>query len=224
MNTWTDPRWLAFLARILESPADVSVRLVAADWLEENAGTVRCTNCEGRGYNYPLNPIQARGCPTCQGTGCISDDRAERAEFIRVQVELARIGSLHPPADDEDRHLIQRHHVLRRREAALLCENYGLRWAMPLLDILGWSKPHALVGSWTWRRGFIEEIICLEAEWIAARKAIVLATPLRAVTFRDCGVTLSHQAIRIARREAGLPLGDVPAAISIRSVATVEKP
>ncbi len=28
-----------------------------------------CGRCEGRGYYYPMNPIQQRGCPVCHGTG-----------------------------------------------------------------------------------------------------------------------------------------------------------
>lgn len=78
----------ALLAAILESPADDTPRFVFADWLDEHAETVDCSEdgCgnPAKGWNgfYP--------CSTCHGTGRIDNGYAERAEFIRVQIELAR--------------------------------------------------------------------------------------------------------------------------------------
>jgi len=75
------------IAAIIANPGDDLPRLVLADWLEEHAGEVECDHSdmgedELRWYGY-------EGCPTCKGTCRVSNGFAERAEFIRVQVELA---------------------------------------------------------------------------------------------------------------------------------------
>lgn len=85
------------LAAIRENPGEDAPRLVWADWLEENAGTVECAACDGtrlvqhrspRGANYDAMG-SVENCPACRGTGRVSDGRAELAAFVRVQVELA---------------------------------------------------------------------------------------------------------------------------------------
>ncbi len=75
----------AFLRAICENPADDAPRLQFSDWLEEREGTVRCQECITFGYMG-----EGRECGLCLGTGRISNGNAERAEFIRVQVELAK--------------------------------------------------------------------------------------------------------------------------------------
>ena len=81
----------ALLAAIRENPGEDAPRLVWADWLEENAGTVACGACKGEGkigVGNNGNPYMAK-CDECNGSACVSDGRAELADFIRVQVELA---------------------------------------------------------------------------------------------------------------------------------------
>lgn len=88
----------ALLAAIRENPGEDTPRLVYADWLEENAGAVACAACDGtrlvqhrppRGTNsHAMGSVE--NCPICHGAGRVSDGRAVLAEFIRVQVELAR--------------------------------------------------------------------------------------------------------------------------------------
>lgn len=92
----------ALLAAIPADPADDTRRLAYADWLEEReARWVDCPRCGGEPRRYfdkpPLSTNWARGwrnrytCAACDGTGTVRDDSdARRAEFIRVQVELAR--------------------------------------------------------------------------------------------------------------------------------------
>jgi uncharacterized protein (TIGR02996 family) len=82
---------LAFYRRICDEPREDTPRLVYADWLEERGGSVPCGRCGGEGVigrytEAALPPL----CPACSGVGSVSDGRAERAEFIRVQCELAR--------------------------------------------------------------------------------------------------------------------------------------
>ena len=71
----------ALYAGILERPEDDVARLVYADWLEENGGTVSCPVCppdEGE-EPHPADII----CDRCHGSRTVSDGQRERAEFIR---------------------------------------------------------------------------------------------------------------------------------------------
>lgn len=96
------------LRAIAADPADDTVRLAYADWLEENAREVECRACLGTG-SHALDPyelaarygrgaaakiLDAAKCLTCGGSGRVGDGKRERAEFIRVQVELAAGGCL----------------------------------------------------------------------------------------------------------------------------------
>jgi uncharacterized protein (TIGR02996 family) len=120
----------ALLAAVLDRPDDDTPRLVYADAIEEQAGAVACEMCHG-----------GRWCPNCSGEGCspygvaangdclvdrcrhcanareVPNGFAERAEFVRVQVELARM------PDPECLHCWPgngcRYHELRRREMVL---------------------------------------------------------------------------------------------------------
>jgi uncharacterized protein (TIGR02996 family) len=106
---------LSFLDRIAADPDDDTVRMVFADWLDENAGTVPCPQCvngkspwqckvcwaspgedgevvHGKGC-YRLSEDgggseypELCDCPACAGSGRVPDDRGERAEFIRVSI------------------------------------------------------------------------------------------------------------------------------------------
>ena len=78
----------ALLAAILATPADDTPRLVYADYLDETAGTVECVTCNGVDWSSAW--ITDGKCPSCRGSGRVSDGRRERAAFIRVQCELAR--------------------------------------------------------------------------------------------------------------------------------------
>jgi len=66
---------------ILERPEDDVARLVYADWLEENGGTVSCPVCppdEGE-EPHPADII----CDRCHGSRTVSDGQREHARFIR---------------------------------------------------------------------------------------------------------------------------------------------
>jgi uncharacterized protein (TIGR02996 family) len=112
----------ALLRAILLNPADDVARLVYADWLDEGAATVPCPKCKGRGddggdaYDRGMVGI----CPACSGTGTVACERAARAEFIRLQCELARSESL--PG------ITQTQLALAARTAELLTE-HGREWA-----------------------------------------------------------------------------------------------
>lgn len=105
--TTTDPTERALLKAILLNPDDDTPRLVYADWLEErDTVSVPCPQCIGTG-SHALNPYElaqrygthragvilaAARCGICHGTGNVPDTaNADRAEFIRVQCELAQV-------------------------------------------------------------------------------------------------------------------------------------
>jgi hypothetical protein len=89
-----------FLAAILAAPDDDTPRLVYADWLDDNAGVV--VRCDGSGTHrhegrvgQVIHGVQHDTDPRRphhhHDEKClVSDGRKERAEFIRVQCELAR--------------------------------------------------------------------------------------------------------------------------------------
>lgn len=87
----------SFLRKIRENPADDTVRLVYADWLEEHDISLDCDRCDknGRVYSIPGYPADmtevAAICAKCRGSTLVSNGYAERAEFIRVQCELASL-------------------------------------------------------------------------------------------------------------------------------------
>lgn len=81
------------LAAIRDNPGEDAPRLVWADWLEENAGTVACAACKGEGkigVGNNGNPYMAT-CDECNGSRRVSDGRAELAAFVRVQVRIAEL-------------------------------------------------------------------------------------------------------------------------------------
>src|SRR5207244_2243076 len=112
-----------------------------ADWLDGIAGTVPCGNCEGCGFTHDGAGGNRGPCPDCggqwepkedhtdrgwsPGSGRVPDSRAARAEFIRLQCELARMPAYEhvrldldwsdPGYSDELRRAV----VIRRREGEL---------------------------------------------------------------------------------------------------------
>lgn len=111
---------------------------------------------------------------------------AARAEFIRVQCELAR------PMDQGRVPLLQRHRdgatcgcrecTLRRRERELWpgVEVAG-RWVA-----MGWPEHLSLVQFQPIpRRGFVEQVTCTAADWLRHRAEITAGTPLRRATLTD---------------------------------------
>lgn len=82
----------ALLAAILAAPDDDTPRKVYADYLEERDGDVPCGRCGGDG-DLRINSMGYgnQDCRVCSGSGRVPNGYAERAEFVRVQCELARL-------------------------------------------------------------------------------------------------------------------------------------
>jgi hypothetical protein len=152
-----DPLW-----GVLSNPPDDAPRLAYADWLEENPRDVPCPQ-----FGYEPGEVHAL-CARCQGRGTIPANHGERAEFIRLQVELARLGekSGHPKttplAWSCKCAVCVEAKPLRKRERELFDRNlgYDLRDALPFMRHT--IDPKTYYGRsdrcCLYRRGFIEAV------------------------------------------------------------------
>jgi uncharacterized protein (TIGR02996 family) len=160
----TSPDYRAFCAAIREQPDEDTPRLALADWLDEQEPeSVPCPSCVAI-----LSPTSG-GCWPCKACGAanweersfVTDTSArDRAELIRVQVELANLppewvimqqGASFPRgATGEQRRTFD----LLRRESALLTQN-ETRWrAGPVCEECKGK------GGWGYRDGKGEPFIC----------------------------------------------------------------
>ncbi len=181
MTTTTDEA--ALVRAVCESPADDAPRLVYADWCEERTGDVPCGRCRGhkrvmvpdagalqrmrqRGGTPMIPPQRHIPCPACSGSGRVSDGRRERAEFIRVQVELATV-------DQRTVAHSEPWASLRHRERELLAA-HGTAWVLPPPSVSGCrvlnlcGSDRSVPANWLgveFRRGFVESVTCTLAGW-----------------------------------------------------------
>jgi len=115
----------------------------------------------------------------------------ERAEFIRVQIELAKL----PNVDN-------RRPELEQRETALLARNES-EWVKPIRH---W------VASWTFHRGFIAEVTVTVDVYKEHTFALLNLAPIRRMWVDGAEVKISGSALglvpeSIARQSLILPLG-----------------
>jgi len=173
----------ALLAAILAAPDEDTPRLMYADWLEEQAGEVKCRACLGSG-SHALDPyalaarygrgtatkiLDAAKCLTCGGSGREQDERGLRAWWIRHSIT-----SRSQPWDDDA--------VKRSIEIIQGCPP-GSRLPRRVL----WG-PHDLLGTdrvWSFSRGFPEEFRLPLTAWQAHGPAVVRRHPVRAVRLTD---------------------------------------
>ena len=109
----------------------------------------------------------------------------DRAAFIRVQIELARLDASELGGSREA-------DELRKKERAFLgprSEKPHL-WAAEECPELVRAHPRGLRFEGTervvWRRGFVEEIHCPAAEWLRHGVAVRARNPVREVILTDC--------------------------------------
>jgi uncharacterized protein (TIGR02996 family) len=120
----------------------------------------------------------------------------ERAEFIRVQVELARMDEAgEGEIDPNEGHTcfenpclvcanVARYRHLRQREDALLNGTPGwFEWLGRATLILGFTQPYNEV--FTFRRGFITDVRCPLAAWLQHGPALAAAHPVEIVRLTD---------------------------------------
>jgi hypothetical protein len=183
---------LALLAAVCADPDDDVVRLAYADYLEENAGVVPCPACLHTGslatpsahvkYGTRVaeRAFELAKCGQCNGSGTAPDGRADRAELIRVQCEIAAISDPPPEpsvgmrsASREQRLAALRewkqqwqatYYALRQREGGLV----KVLWPDSKMFVGGVQiylpgfKPNESIGAGattgTVRRGFIDSL------------------------------------------------------------------
>lgn len=170
----------ALLKAVVANPADDLPRLMLCDELEANATTVRedCPNCRGQcvtGRVEGYGSMMENRCWKCHGSGgqWVADGRKERAEFIRVQCEMAR----------RDREGIagQRAAQLRYREQMLLGRNVSedartvcpqfYTWLDGLDSRFVRARGFGFGADCTpeeqsFDRGFVARVWCRLADWI----------------------------------------------------------
>lgn len=105
----------------------------------------------------------------------------DRAEFIRVQCEIANLSDPIPPntiirvlTSDE----ANRRNALRRRERELKDPSdltWHLRWPSEL-SRKGWHYPVQV-----FRRGFVESVTCSAEDWLRVGNAVRIAQPVTRV-------------------------------------------
>jgi uncharacterized protein (TIGR02996 family) len=156
MSTTEHPDWPALMSAIVADPDDDTVRLAAADFLEEH------------------------GDPN-------------RAAFIRIQVELARL-----EAAGEGKSLDADH--LRAKERAFLgpLSHAWKLWAaegcpelVKMPDRGGGRGPlegMTVEGAerLTWRRGFVDAVTCQAEEWLRLGVVVRTRQPIREITLTNC--------------------------------------
>ena len=178
----------AFIAKICENPFDNTPRLVFADWLDEQPSTVPCAECNGSGVPFikpirhnmweerqpdgtirrfskiPRPDYRIRRCESCGGSGSVSNGNAERAEFIRLQIELAagcdpcpKCGALR--ARERELWDSVRSSFQTRNWTVNLNESQGIIAAM-VADGLIEPVTHLVVA-----RGFVSAVRCTLADW-----------------------------------------------------------
>lgn len=157
---------LAIMQRIIAEPGEDRWRLDYAAELERTAGTVVCEKCceTGTVIGGHLGDLRFK-CKTCEGAGRVSDGRAEWAEFIRVQCELARMNICPAWCDPKDETCERR--ILERREREL--------WPA-VRPMFGYEVQSYWCGSFADRievlpavvvqRGFPSVVRCTLAEWM----------------------------------------------------------
>ncbi|HVK16531.1 MAG TPA: TIGR02996 domain-containing protein [Fimbriiglobus sp.] len=156
MTGFDHPDWENLLRAVVAASADDVPRLVAADWLDEHG-------------------------------------QPERAEFIRVQVELARLETAGNGATTAAE-------ALRRKERTFLgpLATHRALWALEacpeLVRVEFRDRAVASLESMrvagaerlTFRRGFVEAVLCPAADWLAHGGEVRARQPVRDVRLTDC--------------------------------------
>lgn len=157
------------LKAVLEYPDEDTPRLAYADWLQEQASAVTCHICGGKGgwdsiYHGRGHPPHWCRCSTCEGTGLEPDGVGYRVRGIRWMLSSPK------------------------NSWVCLC-NFGKRPCNPC-EWLGESVadiPRRTDGEthYVVNRGFVSEVRCVAADWIAMGSAIVTRHPVERVVLSD---------------------------------------
>jgi uncharacterized protein (TIGR02996 family) len=99
---------------------------------------------------------------------------ADRADFIRVQVELARLADGHPAERAE----------LTRRELALLRAHLDEWWG----ELPPWARRHSVMGPHgSFRRGFVFEVGARARDFTAGAAELLRRFPIESLQIHEAG-------------------------------------
>lgn len=231
------------IGAICAEPDEDTTRLAYADWLDEQDATERCTSCAGTGKTEQFQLVGSANavkresvglqpCIFCNGRGAFYNSRAARAEFIRVQCEIAVLEKSGSSADPKatihydqqrgglnikDPPNLQRLCALRTRSDQILRDggvyNNEARWmSETLLQLHGPMAPPVIkdrprntgrVFYWNWRRGFVETVTCLGMDWDRCGRWLLKRHPITAVRL----VMQTHTMPVITTSDSGVRLG-----------------
>lgn len=115
---------------------------------------------------------------------------ADRAEFIRVQVELARLGGCDPVCSHEFGHrddcrLGFRAGRLHNRERQLLNDPHPVGNFRIYPNRMGWSEDLRQWANVEFRRGFVEAVTCAVDDWWEHRDGLRRRHPVTTVRLRS---------------------------------------
>lgn len=207
MTATTCDTGAALLRAVLADPASDTARLIYADWLDEHADDP-CPGCDGRGevrYCDAAGDMDDEPCRECggglaggyrRGSGK-TVGRRDRAEFVRVQVELLRVRAWTPGHNGGTstgmRGVMpvwrERVGELRQRERELwagqagarICRD-GLRDGLePRLAPLTDPTPPQCI----YRRGFVDEVRLPLAAYLEHARDLFSRHPIMAVVISD---------------------------------------
>lgn len=186
----------AALLAIRAAPDEDGPRLDYAALLESWEASEECASCVGKhGHIVPRNATHRTAanamsrqefdserrefsahwekCKTCSGTGRVSNGMAARAEFVRVQCELAALtGGWTPsqlasidmyldPQDADEQAWKHEFQSLQARSQDL--------WTR--IELPGWVVQYSIAADW--QRGFLWSVRCSWPDWLAHHAAIL---------------------------------------------------
>jgi uncharacterized protein (TIGR02996 family) len=194
-----------FLKAIRANPADDTVRLVYADYLEEHPKV--CPMCRGQGSFFgPPRKNESGGftygekCGHCKGAKTVDDStRSDRAEYIRLQCELRKYAPQANwlelmPVDQwtgggEEGKLLRRLEPLVRRHADLskkYVRDCG-QWSREFIESvfgLSWLQSSA-TWQWMWVRGFVSEVYLPSEDFFRQALTLFQLQPITRVVLTD---------------------------------------
>lgn len=172
------------LDAILDDPADDAVRLVFADFLEEQGDVGRA--------EFIRVQVELAGTPEIEEES-IGEAAHRLAGTPFGAVLAASAGSAYIPADFKVHRPNPRHEELCSRERELLAANRGA-WTGPAMRaiLVDHIAERTLYGNRTlpeypyvFRRGFVAEIACTCADFMAHAGVLFMAHPVEKVTLTD---------------------------------------
>jgi uncharacterized protein (TIGR02996 family) len=165
----------ALLADICQHPGDDTPRLIYADWLKEHDGWTWDTV-----QGHVLHHSRADGPRLLAAHWLDEHGEPERAEFIRVQCEMARIDEAWRDAGESQApDCFVKVDRLRRRERELLEGQI-----LPLHTFPS-ARSYDCWPRVLYRRGFVEEITLTTEDFLLHAHALFRAAPLVRVTLSD---------------------------------------